>query len=258
MCTFIVLFVLRSANVANIIRNTDITWVLEETGVSDEIVDRLNELPFLDTELDISDVEEFIKNSAVSDEIGSIADGYIKAFAEGNLDHHLTSADVIGIARSLEPEFSDLFDYNVTEEQYEEIARALDDIVDFQELSVGNIMDEMDIDPAPYIFISSYLLWGVGVLCVVFLLIIYLRRWRNMPDALRAVGTPIALTGLISFAAGMWLGSFPGSPGNALYIASKFLGGPAHLIMQHGIAFIAVGVLIILTSFIVSAIFPKT
>ena len=258
LCVFIVLLVLRAANFASIIRNTDVAWVLEETGVSDDLLDQINDLPFFDTEIRASDVEDFIKSDAVSDEIGSVIDGYARAFADGDHGHHLTSRDIVDIARNLEPEFRDHFDHRMTDEDFNHIERVLDDHIDFRELSVGNIIDEMDIDPTiPQFFLSPYLLWGVGLLCFILLLIIFLRRRGNIADALLATGIPVVLAGLISFATGLFIGTFPESMGSAFHTMARFLGGPAYSIMQHGLAFAAAGALVILVSFVFKAIAPK-
>jgi len=225
--------------------------------MSEYIVDRINELPFNEANVDIADIEEFIKSDAVSDGIGSIVDDYARAFAAGDLDHHLTTADIVGMARNLEPEFRDLFDHELTDEHYEQFARTVDDIVDLRELSVGNILEELDIDPTiPHMFLSPYLLWGVGILSALLLLFIFLRRRRNIADALLATGVPVVLSGLLSFGAGLFIGSFPESLGPSFFSMARFLGGPAHLIMQYGLGFAAVGGALVLVSFVVRSIAP--
>jgi len=259
LCGFILLLVLRAANTSSIIQNTDVLGILEDADVAEQIVAELNRLPFHNTDVELADIEEFIKSDAVSDEIGSIIDDYARAFAAGDLDHHLTSGDIVDIARNLEPEFKDLFDHEITEEQYEQIARAVDDAVDLRELSVGNILEELDVDPViPGLMFSPYWLWGVGILCALLLLFIFLRRRRNIADAMLAAGIPIVLSGLLSFGAGLFIGSFPQSLGLTFYTMARFLGGPAHVIMQYGLGFAATGAAVVLVSFVFKAIAPKT
>jgi len=244
MCIFIPLLVLRPMNVGSIVRNTDVAGVLEETGMAYEIVDAINELPFIPAEVEVGDVERFIQSPAVSNEIGKVADDYAKALARGDLDHHLTSSDVIDIVKNLEPEVQDVFDHHMTESDYRELEKALDNTVNFSELSAGNILDEIDVEvPVPVLFISVYLVWGVGILCAATVLLIFVHHRRWIADGFRAAGIPIMLSGLLFFLIGLLLGAFPQMIDRLLYAMSAFIAGPAFLIMMYGLAFTALGVL---------------
>jgi len=260
LCIFNVLLIFRSANVAHFIRHTDITGIIGDTDFSYYIVHQFNGLHFHDEELDFNDVEAFIKNEAVSDEIGGVVDGYLKAFAEGDLDYYITTDEVVVIARNLEPEFRELFDHQMTEEDFEYLARTLDDVIDFEGMSVGGIIYDLDIDidmTIPRLLVTPYLLWGVGLLCALILLTIILLRRKKIDSALLAAGIPVLLAGGIIFAGGIYIAGLPESSGDSLYFLSKVIDGPVLLFNRHGIVTAAAGAIIILISFIFKFIAPK-
>ena len=262
LCIFIILLVLRTANVPHIIRNTDVVGLLEQAAIGENplhFVDQINQLPFHNANINSHDVEDFIRSDAVSDEIGSIFEGYASAFAAGNLEHHMTADDIVYAARNLEPEFQELFDHQMTEADYEHFARTLDNMVDFSSLSVSGIMDEYDIGMTiPGMLLSSALLWIVGIVCAVFLLLIFLMRIGSMGHAFRAVGFLIAAAGLIMFVLGLFMGASPGAFGRTVQYILRFLDGLVRLVMQYGLTFAAVGAAIIAISLIFSFIAPRT
>jgi hypothetical protein len=258
-CAFAVLLTLRSGNIGSIIRNIEIAEILDGTEYSYYLVHQINGLPFHDAQVSIYDIEEFIKSDAVSREIGGVMDGYLRAFAQGDLDYYLTADEIIRISRSLEPEFNDLFDHRMTEADHERLARTIDDIVDFRGLRVGDIIDDIGIDIDTYIdttilylLVSSYLLWGVGFLCVLTLGLIFLHHRRRVADAFRFAGIPIMLSGLLYLITGVVLGSYQELPGDALHSFAGLTGGLADLVIRHGVVFAAAGLLSVIISFFFS------
>jgi hypothetical protein len=250
-CVFIILLVLRFENAAVIIRNTDILEILDDTEISYYIVHQLNGLPFNDSELDFSDVEEFIRSDAVSNEIGDVVDRYARALARGDFDYHLTTDDILDISKNLEPELQDLFDHHMTEADHEHFARTLDDIVDFEGFSVGGVIDEIGIDGAiPFISVSHYLLWGVGILCVVLLLLIFLHHRGRFADAFKNAGIPIMLSGFVFLAVWLVFDVYPQMFGDTVYNLARFTGGLTYLIMRYGITLAVAGILSITISIV--------
>jgi len=248
-CVFIILLVLRVGNVANVIRNTEINEILYETELSHYILFQINSLPFNDTWIELPDVEDFIRSDAVSDEIGNIAGAYANAIIEGNLDYYLTTEDILSIVQNLEPELRHLFDHQMTEADYEYLAVILDDIVDFEGLSVGGIIEDTGIDLSLLrLAVSPVLLWGAGILCAITVLFTFLLHWRRIPDALLFTGVPIMLSGLVCFTAGAIFAFYPYLLGDTLAGLLRYAGGLTPLIIRHGIAFAVAGVLIIVAS----------
>ena len=253
MCVFIPLLAFRPVNIGNMVRNADVSRVLEETGMSDEIVDSINDLPFIENEIKTGDIEDFLQSDAVSNEIGKVMDDYAKALAQGNLDHHLTAADIVDIAKTLEPEVQEHFGYHMTEADYRELEIALDNMVDFNELSAGNILDEIDVEvPVPVLFVSVYLVWGVGILCAVIVLLIFVHHRGWIADGFHAAGLPILLSGLLFFMIGLLFGSYPELLYGILYEMAGFITGPAFLVMKYSIAFAALGVFSMIVGFILN------
>jgi len=238
--------------------------IIEDASLGEHtyyIVDQINGLPFSDVEVDLHDVEEFIKRKAVTDEIDIIIDGYTMAFVFGNLDHHVTTEDVVKLARRLEPEFYDFFGHRLTEEDFEYLAMTLDDILDFDSLSIDGIMQDFDIDRSlvtiPIVLLSPVLIWSVGLLSVALLVLIVILRRRNIADAFLSVGIPIALSGIIAFIAGLFIGSNTEMLGDTAQRFTRFIEDPVYLITQYGFAFAAVGVTISLVAFVFKYVAPR-
>jgi len=261
LCIFIFLLVIRTANAATIIQRTDVLGVLAETEFAEHsyyITNQLNGLHFHDEELTLEDIEEFIKRDAVSNEIGGVIDGYARAFIEGDLEHHLTTNDIVDIARNVEPELQELFDHRLTEADLERLAEALDDVIDFDSFKVGYIIEDFELDMTiPNLFLGSTLRWIFGLFSLALLAIIFILRRGNIADALLGVGLPIIISGLLSFACGMLMGSSPELFGETFYALSKFLDGPIYLITQYGFAFAAVGATLIVVSIVINTASPK-
>jgi len=246
LSVFIILLALRAENATSIIQNTDIVWVLEETGISEDIVGRLNELPFHDADINIDDVQDFIKSDAVSGELGKVIDDYARAFAEGNLDHHLTSGDIADIARNLEPEVYELFDHRLSEADYDRFSRALDEAVDFERLRVSSILIETDIvTVTPILSVSVYFVWCVGILCALILFIIFIHHRSRIIDAFRAAGIPVMMSGLFMLILGLLFSLYPFMFGDTAFIIAKFAGGIIYLIMMYGLVFSGAGLFLI-------------
>jgi len=249
LCVLLVLLLLRAVNIPAVIRNTDITAVLEETGLSYEIMDYIDDLVYIESQPGqyTEHIEKFLTSAAVSREVGGIVDDYAKEFARGNLDYHMTSADIMGAARNLEPELDDLIGHRLTEAEYAHIEKTLNDNIEFRNMSVGVLLDEMDIEPViPFIHFSAYLVWVALFLCAFLLITIYVHHRQNASAALRAVSVPIIISGAVFLLAGALFSIYPELYGYAVYNMSIYLGGVAHVVRLYGFAFIAVGVIFIL------------
>jgi len=261
ICFFIALLTVRSFGVGHIIRNTDILGALEDFSTGEHayyIVDQVNGLPFSETEVTLYDIEEFIKREHVTDEIERIVGGYATALMLGNLGHHITVDDIIIAARNIEPELHDFFDHRMTDDDFYRLAQTLDDILDFDSLSLeGILLDlDMDISPLPLILLSPVLLWVVGLLSAGILLILFLLRKSNIAAAMFSAGLPVFLSGLISFGAGTLVrAQFETADGEPVQF-SRFLEDPVHLFTQLGLITAIAGVAIIVVSLVVRLVRP--
>jgi len=262
LCAFMGLMVLRSAGVSNIIRNTDILYYLEDASFGEHeyyVVDQINTLPFSNTELSLSDIENFIKKETVSDSIGGILDDYALAFTMGNLDHHVTTDDIVNVARDLDEEISELFGHDMTEDDFEFLAERLDDILDFSSLTIDGLMEDFDVDMSvPLVLLSPALRWLVGTLGVLLLLAIFFIRIGNIPAASLATGIPVLLSGAIVYGAGMFLDAATHTPDSMFQRFERFLQEPITMIMRYSLVFAIVGGLIVVVSFVVGKVLRKT
>jgi len=204
-------------------------------------------------ELDIADVERLLVSAGVAREVGRIFDDYARELARGNIDHHVTSADIVRMARNLEPEISNIVGRNLTETDFIILQQTLDDNIYFEEFTIAFFLYDMDLEPViPFIHFAAYLIWISFFLCAFLLVIIYVHHRRNTAAALRAVSVPIIMAGLIFFIVGVLFSVSPQLFGYTLYDMSHYLGGVAHLIRLYGFAFIAFGILLIAISIAVT------
>ena len=286
LCILFVLLLLRAVNIPTVIRNTDITAVLEETGLSGEIMNYIEDIVHMESEagqhneyigeyineyaeyydeyadtgayadvidnyqdIKIADVENFLSSAAVAREVGGIVNDYAREFTQGNLDYHMTSGDIMNAVRNLEPELDELIGRRLTEAEYAHIEKTLNDNIEFRNMSVGVLLNEMDIEPAiPFIQFSAYLVWAALLLSAFLLIIIYVHHRQNASAALRAVSVPIIISGTIFLLAGALFSIYPELYGYTVYDMAIYLGGVAHVVRLYGLAFIAVGVIFILIS----------
>jgi len=258
VCVFLLLLAVRSISTARVIQDTDIAWVLEETGVSNEIVDQINRLPFVEDRVDIRDVDAFIRNDVVSREISRALGGYLAAFAEGDLSHHITQGEVLYIVRNLEPELNNMFGHQMTEADHERLSRALDDAVDFRRLSIGNLMDEADVDlTIPQFAASGNLLILVGILCIVTLLLMVLHHRRTLSDVLKNAGVPIMLAGLVCFLLGFVISSYTQMFGALFHRISSLLSAPIGLFITYSLYAAGIGAALVIVHMVMRATRPR-
>jgi len=246
-CILTVLLMLRAGNIALIIRNTDITEILSDTEIAYYLVNQLNSLPFHDSEINLYDLEEFIRSDSVSNEIGTVAGSYIRALNNNDLNYHLSSGDVLNIVKNLEPELNDMFGHQMTEADNILLARTLDDILDFEGLTVGGIIYDAGIDTSvPRLLLSPYLLFGTGLIVLITMCLIFLQNSKKIPTAFMQSGTPITLSGLLYLITGVIFSSYPALLSGRLQTLSRYTIGAMHLIIRYGITLTAIG-----TTFIV-------
>ena len=258
MCCFIVLMIVRTVGVGHVIRNTNIVDAIEvaDVGINPtQIVEQINELPFTDSLLSLYDVEEFIRKEAVTDELNTILDGYAMAFVIGNHDHRVTKDDIIAIARRLEPEINEFFGHRLTEDDFDFLDITLDEIIDFNVLSIDGIMQEFDVDlTLPLILISPALLWVISLISVALLAVIFLRKRKDPIRASVAVGIPIAIAGLPPLIIGLFIWFNPTISGTISYQIVKLIDYPAQLATRYGLAFIAAGAVIIIAALVLKRV----
>ena len=254
-CALLVLMTLRVESTAYIIRQLNITGMIEDTDISYYILSQLDGLPFHDSEILLSDVEDFIKSDAVTDEIIGVLNGYARAFSRGDLDYYLTTDDIYDILQNLEPELYVLFNHHMTDADNEHFARTIDDILGFRGLTVGGIIYDSGIDSTiPFLLVSNSLLWGVALLCFITLLAILFHHKRRAAAAFLFAGIPIILSGLVYLAAGVIFGYYPQLLGYTLYSLARLAVGLAYPVIRYGVAFAIFGVVYIVMYFLLRKI----
>jgi len=256
LCVFIGLLVLRTTGVGHFIRETNVYEIMVNASEGEEsthyIINQVNGLPFHNQDLNLDDLSLFLHRESVSDEIGVIVDGYANAFIMGNLDHHVTSDDIVQMARNLDDDLYEFFGHRMTEADMEHLASTLDDVLDFNSLTINGLTEDFGIDlSVPLVLISPLLLWSVGILCILLLAVIFIIRRGNPVNGAFAVGITLTISGLFAFTGGLFAGANPGAFGETVERYYRYLEYPAHLLSQYGFFFAAVGIITIIISFMV-------
>ena len=250
-CTFTALLVVRTGNVPRIVRNTDISGILGDTDIGYYMEYQLHYLPFNNSVIYLTNIEVFLTSDAVSNEIGIVAERYARALTAGELDYYLTTEDILDIIEHIEPELYELFDHHLTEEDNLIFATTLDDILDLENLTVGGIIEDVGIGTTiPYLIVSPYLIWVVGLLCFGTLFTIFYYCRKKVADAFLIAGLPILLTGLIFLAGGIVLDSHPELLGGSLYTLARLAAGAAGILEDYGVVLTAAGALTVAVSFV--------
>ena len=259
VCAFIALLATRPANIPEVILNTDVVWIMEEIGLDEVILQQVNDTVVNDLNINIYDLEEFLKRSNVADELGKAAEGYIKAITEGNTGYYMSSKEIVGFLKAVAPDIRDQFDYRMTDEDYDFILSSLEDQVDLREFRVERILQEVNVDMAvPGMVLSVYPLIVTAILCALVLFDAFLLHRRKIASAFLTAGIPIVFAGLTYIAAGMLFGFFSNLlGGTALYMITRFTSGIAYMIFTYGLICFAAGVLFVAAYIVIGAIMRK-
>lgn len=262
MCSFIILMVIRSIGVGHIIRSINVVEIIEETNIGlhpSYIVDQINELYFVDVEVSLYDIEEFIRREAVANELDNIVNAYAMAFMFGNHDYYITVDEIVDIARRLEPELYESFGYRLAEEDLGLLTITLDDMIDFDVLSIEGIMEELNVDlTVPLVLISPVLIWVVGIVTTALLVFIFLLKRKTPISASLAVGIPITLAGLLTLITGLVIGFNPTILGDTSLQFVRLVERPIHLMTRYGLIFTAVGATILIVTYILKRVTQRT
>jgi hypothetical protein len=255
---------IRAENAAGIIKRIDISAIIGDSDFSYYILRQLNGLPFTETRVRFPDLEEFVKTDAVANEISGVIKDYSIALARGNLDYYLTTEKMVSIMQNIEPELHELLDHHMTEADKEHMARVIDDVIGFSAFTVGDVIldaDNFGIDSKIlYLFMTPYLLWGVGTICIAIFLIIFWINRSKFENIFLFGGIPIALSGLLFVTIAMALRYYMHVLPDIVnipftrYAYTGITDGVTHLLLSHGIAFAIAGIVFVIAYFVIKPI----
>lgn len=254
MCAFITLMIFRTANITrtakDVIRDLDIAMILQNFDVDYYLLNQINDIPFHDTFIYYTDIDEFFKEDNVAAEFGIVADRYLRAFAAGDLDYHITADDVVNHAFNIEPELHALFDLTMTHEDYEELAMIIDDVLDLSSLSISGLAEDFELDmTVPAYIMSPVVFLIVGLISAGLLILILFLNKNNPPAAFLTIGITFLVSGLTVFIAGLWLDASLESLSESINHMILHIGDIANHTSQYGFIFAAIGVLITVISY---------
>jgi len=231
-------------NTETIIRNIDLEEMLDDTEIAYYMENRLNGLPFNNSNIDLDDIVVFVQSDPVSREISNIADKYISALSAGNFSYHITTGEVFDTLQNLSPELNDFFDHQMTESDHRQLVRILDDILDLRGMTISGLFEDFGIDTTlPYILFSHITLAGVIILLIINLLLICLYHKENIKSVLLFAGIPVAFSGFIFLVTGMIFESLQELMSGTLYTLARLADDIGYLIIRCGIVFCIAGLL---------------
>ena len=248
---FIALTVVRPGNIPNILVGSDITRILEETGLSEEIINGINDSKLSGINVDIDSLKDFIRRKNVANEVGNVAERYVSAVTDGDFDYYLTSREIVSFLRAIASDIRDEFDYRLTSDDYDYIANSLTTDVNLKDYRVGVLLDDADIDVTiPYLLLSVYPFLIICFICVLLVFNIFLLYRNRVRTAFSIASIPFILSGLLCLITGLLIGPFSGLfSGTELYGLLRAAAGIAGLLIMPGLICLGIGV-IFLVAFI--------
>jgi len=257
---FVSLFLIRPANIVSIVENTDISWIVEEAGISEELVSDINDFLPDHIYIDVDGIQEFTKRSSVSTEVGIVINRYVRAIAEGNLDYHISPREVISFIRAIAPELEDEFGYEITSEDYDSINEALTTDFDLKEFSAATVLEEAGLDQImPYTLFSIYPFIIIGILCALIVLNLVLLHRKKVRNSFLALSIPFIISGIILTSAALLLGPMSGMIRS--YVAfdyARITSGVADVLLLPSLICFAAGLCFLVIYIILSSIKRKT
>ena len=234
----------RPGNIPDIVAGADVTWVLEETDIGEVVVEGLNQSDFIEKNIDIDTIKDFINRENVAAEFGLIAEKYAQAIADGEFDYYLNSKEIVDSIKAIAPEIYEEFGASFTDEDFDLIADSIDEFVDLKEFSVAQVMEQSSVDVAvPHAIFSAYPLIIASLLCALVIIDIILLQRKKAGNALLAIGIPVSASGLVFLTFGLFIGPLTGLiAGNPVYGAFRLATGMTAAMLILGFVFLVLGV----------------
>lgn len=255
------LIVARPGNIADIVAGADVTILLEDMGVVDEIIDGFEISNQYRINVDEDSLRDFLRRDRVKTEVGYVLQGYVTAIADGNLSYGLTSRDVVRVVRNLAPDIRDEFNYRLTDDDYNAITEILETEVNLRDYRVGNLLDDAGIgERFPWLLLSVYPVLFAAILCAIPVFNIFMLRRSYVRSAFFVTGITFAVTGFICAVAGLLFGPLSGifrNSAGAIYGIVRALAGVSNMVMIYGLIVLLIGALLI-TAFILIKKFRGT
>ncbi|MCL2627104.1 MAG: zinc ribbon domain-containing protein [Oscillospiraceae bacterium] len=251
--TFIALLIVRPSNIPQIIATADVLVILEDTGLSDEIISDMNNSNVTGIEIDSYRLRDFLRRGNVSGEVGKIAERYVTAVMDGDYEYYISAREIVSFLRAISSDIRDEFDYRLTNEDYESITNTLNTDVNLKDYRIGKLLDDAGVDYAmPYLLLSAYPIIIIGILSTLLIFNIFMLHKRKVRAAFLIVSIPIALSGLICTVVGLLIGPFSGLfSGSGIYSFIRIASGAASAILILGLIAVMLGGLLLTVFFLI-------
>ena len=220
--------------------------ILGEAGLSEEIVDSIDLSQLNNFGIDADSINDFLSREGVREEISKVADQYITALTEGNLDYHITSEEIVGFLGAIAPDLSEEFDITLTDNDYNMITDSLNND-ELKEYSAGKLLNQANMTvEIPYLLLSDYPLIALGIFCALMAFNIFLLHRKKIRTAFLYTGMAIALAGLMFIVAALLSGPFSGLLHNSdLYKVIRLTVGFSAMALLNGLICLGGGIVFI-------------
>jgi len=184
VATLVALAIVRPENIVTAITSTDVSWMLDETELSEQLVDVINHPQFDDFNIDAASISDFVQRQDVRSEIGIVLERYLAAATEGDFDYHITSSEIIGFLRAVSPEILDEFGVTLTGDDYDAISDMLTSEM-LSEFSVNRLLEDADIeyDSIPFVLLTNYPLIILSIIATTLIFSILLLHRKKVRSA---------------------------------------------------------------------------
>jgi uncharacterized membrane protein len=249
----VVLTIVNPSNIPQITATADITFILDEIGLLDDIVDGINSSRNVDIKVDIYSLKDFLERSNVSDEVGKIAQGYATAITDGDFDYYLSEREIVNFLRTLSADIRDEFDYRLTSSDFDSISETLYAEANLRNYRISNLMDDAGVDlTTPYILLSMYTLIIIGFLNALLIFNIIMLHKSKVRIAFLNIGITISVLGLALVAFGVLIGFFSGLFSKSdIYSIIRLVSGFARIFLIPGLIVLLLGCISIVLFFFI-------
>jgi hypothetical protein len=182
--------VLSDINVGELMQEFDVYDTLAES-VDTEVLDAVGLHP--------DKIDDLLDETTLREDVSGILSGYLGALARGDGDHTITNSDITNIIENNAETIKRVTGHQITESDIRAIENQLNDSDILDQLSVGNIIENTQINTTQFNWLLSQKTLFVSAVLLVFALIcLVLINLKFIPVLLGDIGKTLIVAGLLS------------------------------------------------------------
>ncbi|MDR0248838.1 MAG: DUF6273 domain-containing protein [Oscillospiraceae bacterium] len=246
----------RPANISRIIGAVDLSRVVSDIVLNDEMIDDINSWVYADVAVDKYNIRDFLRREEVSSQIGIVLARYAEAAAEGNTAYYPKPKEIVSFLRSVNKDIEAEFGYRLTSSDFDEVERILTEDTNLRDYSLGGVFELAGSGNAgaylalPQVLFSAYPIVISCVLCALFLLNTLLLHRKRIRYACLSASIPPIAVGLVFMVGALLAGPAARLLGDAALYVRMVPGAPRLLLLPGFISFGA-GIILLAAFFII-------